>query len=266
MPSRPLRFLNALTPLPRVVRESGIAYGPEPRHRLDVYRPHRRSRAAPTVLFFYGGSWQWGDRNDYAFVGRALAGEGFVAVVPDYRTFPPHAFPSFLEDAALALRWARGNVERWAGDPSRLYLMGHSAGAHIAVMLAADDRWLEAVGETRRSVRGAIGLAGPYDFLPLRDPKLQALFGPEAGLAATQPINHVNGDEPAMLLLHGDADTTVGVRNSRRLAARIRECGGSVEEIVYRGVGHAGILVALIPAFRFWAPVLRDAARFIREP
>lgn len=265
MASHPLRLLNAVAPPLRTRCEPAIAYGPEPRHRLDVYRPRRPHGPPAIVLFFYGGSWQWGDRGDYGFAGRALAGAGFIGVVADYRTYPPYGFPAFLEDAALAADWVRRNAAQLGGDPARIYLMGHSAGAHIAVMLVADDRFLGAAGMSPRDVRGVIGLAGPYDFLPLRDPALVALFGPEAGHAATQPMQHVNGDEPPMLLLHGDADTTVGARNSKRLASRVRECGGSAETILYRGVGHAGILVALAPAFRFWAPVVRDVARFVGE-
>jgi len=265
MLARPLRFLNAVVPTPRAHRELAVPYGPEPRHRLDVYRPRRSTGPSPLVVFFYGGSWQWGARSDYAFAGRALAGAGFVGVVADYGTYPPHAFPTFLEDGARAVDWARRNAAELGGDAARIFLMGHSAGAHIAVMLVADDRFLGAVGISAREIRGVIGLAGPYDFLPLRDPALIALFGAEDGHARTQPMHHVNGDEPAMLLLHGGADETVGAGNSKRLAARVRERGGSAEVKIYPRVGHAGILLALAPAFRFWAPVVRDVARFVRD-
>jgi acetyl esterase/lipase len=263
MARNPLRFLNAVVPARRFLHGRGIAFGPDPRQRLDVYGT-QGGNAAPIVIFFYGGSWQAGDRRDYAFVGEALASQGFVALIPDYRTYPPHGFPVFLEDGALAVRWAREHAAEIGGDPDRIFLMGHSAGAHIAAMLAIDERWLATAGVETAALGGLIGLAGPYDFLPLRDPVLKALFGAEEELPATQPVTFVNGDEPPILLLHGGSDRTVGPRNSRRLAARIREHGGSVDEIVYRRVGHAGILLALAAPFRFWAPVLRDTARFVR--
>ena len=259
---KPLDLLNALTPRGRSETTAGIAFGADPRQRLDVHRPHGGGPRA-AVVFFYGGSWQSGERGDYAFAGRALAARGFVAVVPDYRTYPPHRFPAFLEDAALALRWTRDHARELGVDPRRIFPMGHSAGAHIVAMLAVDRRWTEAAGIEREAIRAAIGLAGPYDFLPLRDPNLKELFGPEGRLAETQPVNHVRGGEPPMLLLHGAADRTVGPRNSRRLAARLRDQGGEVEEVFYPRVGHAGILAALAPPFRWWAPVLRDVARFV---
>ena len=265
MACSPLRLLNAIVPSGRWVQERGREYGPEPRQRLDVYGSRERTKPAPIVIFFYGGSWQAGARADYAFVGEALASRGFVAMIADYRVYPPHAFPLFVEDGALAVRWAREHGAEHGGDPGRVFVMGHSAGAHISAMLAADPRYLKGVGVPPDAIRGVVGLAGPYDFLPLKDPVLKALFGAEDGLHATQPVTFVDGDEPPMLLLHGKADTTVGPRNSRRLAARIRERGGEVEEIVYDGVGHAGILLALAAPFRFWAPVLADAERFVRR-
>lgn len=259
-------FLNGVTPVGRSLREAGISYGEGDRRLLDVYRPGGKSDPAPIVIFFYGGSWQWGDRGDYRFVGRALAAEGFLAIVPDYRVWPPDAFPAFLEDGAHVVRWARNHAGRHGGDPERIFVMGHSAGGHIAAMLALDERWLAAVGlDAHRDLRGMVGLAGPYDFLPLKDPKLKELFGPEAELPATQPVNFVGGDEAPILLLHGLVDITVGSRNTKRLAARIREKGGRVEEVLYPHVGHAGMIAALAGGLRFYAPVLSDVAAFVRE-
>ncbi|MGH7805827.1 MAG: alpha/beta hydrolase [Candidatus Binatia bacterium] len=260
-----IRLLNAVVRSGRYVQASDVSFGADGRMRLDVYRSRRAAAPAPIVVFFYGGSWQRGERADYAFVGEALASRGIVTVIADYRIYPPHGFPSFLEDGALAVRWAREHAHEIGGDPGRLFVMGHSAGAHIAAMLAVDRRYLKTVDLDGEMLRGVIGLAGPYDFLPLKDPVLKALFGPEDGLPTTQPVTFVDGAEPPMLLLHGKADRTVGPRNSRRLAARIRERGGAVDEIVYEGVGHVGILLALAAPFRFWAPVLDDTVRFVRE-
>jgi acetyl esterase/lipase len=265
MACQPLRLLNAVVPSSRWVHARDVTFGADERLRLDVYGGRPEGESAPIVVFFYGGSWQSGHRADYAFVGKALASRGFVVVIPDYRVYPPHGFPVFLEDAALAVRWAREHAGEIGGDPRRLFVMGHSAGAHIAAMLVADGRYLRTVGLDGGAIRGVVGLAGPYDFLPLKDPALKALFGPEDGHPTTQPVTFVDGDEPPMLLLHGKADRTVGPRNSRRLAKRIRERGGEVEEIVYERVGHAGILLALAAPFRFWAPVLHDVTRFVRE-
>lgn len=242
-----------------------IAYAAGSRHRLDLYRPSRRADPAPVVVFFYGGSWQMGDKADYAFVGKALAAKGFLTVIPDYRIYPEVRYPDFLRDGAEAVRWARDNAGRYGGDPKQLFLMGHSAGAYNAVTLTVDERWLAEAGvDAPREVRGTVGISGPYDFLPLRDPTLMTIFGPEATRPRTQPVAYVDGKEPPLLLLHGLKDTTVYPRNAERLAARVREHGGRVEVKFYKGLNHTAAIGAVAAPLRFLAPVLDDAVRFMR--
>ena len=245
-----------------------IAYRPGERGGLDVYIPSGTGagKHRPVVMFVYGGNWETGDKAMYRFVGAALANQGFVTVVPDYRVFPEVRFPSFIEDAAQAVRWVRDHAAEYGGDPDRIVLMGHSAGAQIAAMLSFDRRYLAAVDlDPRRDVRSFVGLAGPYDFLPLHSPVLKQIFGPEEGLAATQPINFVDGGAPPVLLATGDADTSVRPGNSTRLAARMREHGGTAEVKIYPGVTHRTLIGAFAPPLRSLAPVLRDAVHFIRQ-
>ena len=260
----PVAIINALVPRGGYEVEKDVAYGPGERQRLDVYRPSAAGARLPIVVFFYGGNWESGDKAMYLFAGEALASKGFVAVIADYRLYPEARYPAFLEDAARAVAWSAEHAETLGGDPRRLYLMGHSAGAYIAAMLTLDERWLEAEGlEPRRAVAGTVGLAGPYDFLPLRSATLKAIFGPEAQWPETQPINHVRGDAPPMLLVSGTEDTTVGPYNSEHLAARVRREGGQVAERYYKGVGHAPLVGALAWPLRFTAPVLADAVQFM---
>ncbi len=102
-------------------------------------------------------------------MAKALARRGYVAVLPDYRIYPQARYPDFLDDGARAVRWAKDNATRFGGDPQKLFLMGHSAGAHIAAMLALDATWLQKVGLVPgRDIAGLIGISGPYDFLPLQ--------------------------------------------------------------------------------------------------
>src|SRR5665213_2089002 len=217
-----LRVLNAVEPRFDVSVTRDIAYEGGPRGRLDVYRPKRARGPAPVVIFLYGGSWQTGGKPEYAFVGDALATEGFLAVIPDYRLYPEVSWPTFLQDNARAVRWAREHAGEFGGDPDDLFLLGHSAGAYNAVMLALDGRWLAAVGmDPRRDLRGVIGLAGPYDFLPLRSEALKCIFGPPRGRPTTQPINHVEGRNPHLLLATDTADRLVEPGNTTRLAAKI---------------------------------------------
>ena len=133
-----------------------------------IYRP-QDAKTAPVIVFFYGGSWQSGNKSIYKFVGSALARRG-RGVVPDYRVYPEVIYPAFLEDGALAVRWTKDNATRFGADPNMLFVMGHSAGAYMAAMLALDSRWLGRAGlSPRRDIAGLVGISGPYDFLPLHD-------------------------------------------------------------------------------------------------
>lgn len=255
-------LLNLWTPAGRFQHHKSLAYGNAPRQQLDVYRPRRGDRA-PMVVFFYGGSWQSGARDLYAFLGASLAAQGIVTVVPDYSVYPAARFPAFLEDSARAVAFARTHASEWGADPERLVLMGHSAGAHIAAMLACDPQWLAAAGlDAHRDLAGLIGLAGPYDFLPIESGVLQAIFGGPRR-AETQPISFVTGREPPALLITAQRDVLVEPGNSKRFAARIREMGGRVEERSYGRVNHFTLIGAFAPGLRLLAPVLRDVDAFV---
>lgn len=260
----PLGLLNALTPGDAGGRlaASGIAYGPDERHRLDVYVPEQGTSRAPVMVFFYGGGWNSGARADYAFVGSAFAAQGFVTVIPDYRLVPQVRFPAFVEDGAVALRWVRDHIGTYGGDGAGIALSGHSAGAHIAMMLALDRRFLARARLPPGFVRSVAGLAGPYDFLPLDDPRSIAAFGGFPRPPETQPIHFASGRAPRVFLATGDQDETVRPRNSVSLAAKLRRAGAAVELKIYPGLGHAGILLALNPGFRGRAPALADMVRF----
>jgi acetyl esterase/lipase len=241
----------------------GIAFGAHPRQKLDIYAPLSGPRPAPVVMFIYGGSWNSGARRDYAFVGRALAARGYVTVVVDYRLVPEVLYPVFVEDNALAVRWIRGNIQTYGGDPRRIAIVGHSAGAYNAVMLGLDRRFLRNTGVGSASIRAVAGLSGPYDFLPFTSAAAEAAFSRWPKLPETQPVNVVRSDAPPLFLASGDADTLVSVRNTRTLAARLRSAGASVEEKIYPGVDHAGTLTPFSWLFRDRTPVLDDLARFL---
>lgn len=262
----PVALLNATisTDGRRIVRD--VAYGPHPRQAMDIHLPARSADGpAPIIVFFYGGRWESGRKEHYHFVGQALASKGMIAVVADYRLYPEVRFPTFMEDAAAAVAWVAANIERYGGDPSDLYVMGHSAGAHIATLLALDESYLAGAGAPAGAVRGVIGLAGPYDFLPLDQWGLTDIFDAEdVDPLTTQPLSYVDADAPPMLLVTGEEDDTVKPRNTRALAAALTEAGNRVETRFYPDVGHVGIVVALAPLFRGRAPVLEDIASFVR--
>jgi acetyl esterase/lipase len=259
----PVDLLNRTVDQGGLAIRRDVAYGPHPRQAMDVWRPAADGAVLPVVVFFYGGSWQSGARTDYPFVAADLARRGHVVVVPDYRLHPEASFPAFLEDGAAAVAAARRRAAEWGGDPRRVVLMGHSAGAHIAAMLALDPRWLAAAGDSRDGVAGLVGLAGPYDFLPITGRRIRAVFAPAGDLRDTQPITFASAAAPPALLLHGADDTTVLPRNSQALAARINEEGGRAELRIYDGVGHIGIVLGFARAFRGWSPALEDSVGFI---
>ena len=239
----------------------GVAYGPDPRQRLDVWGPAGGS-GLPVVIFFYGGSWASGDRGDYRFVADALAREGFIVVIADYRLVPQVRFPGFVADGAAALAWTVRNIAARRGDPARIAVMGHSAGAYIAAMLALDARFAAAAG-VPGSIRAFAGLAGPYDFYPFDKPASQAAFGSWPEPRATQPIAFASPHAPPSLLLHGTADDTVRPRNSVALGAALTAAGAAATVALYPGLGHIGILLALARPFGGKAPVARDAAAWL---
>jgi acetyl esterase/lipase len=259
-PATPLNFF-AWTHGVEITRS--FPYGEGARRTLDIYRPVDAA-AAPVVVFFYGGSWQSGSKSIYQFVATALARRGYVTIVPDYRVYPEVRYPEFLDDGARAVRWAKDNAARFGGDPQKLFVMGHSAGAYIAAMLALDGRWLQQVSlAPDRDIAGLIGIAGPYDFLPL-DGTLKTIFG-GSNVAETQPIAHVARGAPPAFLATGVHDGTVDPGNSRRLAAKLRAAGDQVTLATYSWVGHLSLIGAFALPLRFLAPVLQDVDGFIAK-
>jgi acetyl esterase/lipase len=246
----------------RIAVLRNIAYAAGDRHTLDVYRPGAAT-AAP-VVFFYGGGLRSGNKRMYRYVGKALARRGFVAAAPDYRIYPQALYPNFLDDGAQAVRWVKDNAQKFGGDPEKIFLMGHSAGAHIAAMLAIDATWLQKVGLVPgRDIAGLIGISGPYDFLPLKDEILKIIFG--GNRPETQPVTHVAPGAPPAMLLTGDEDNVVGAGNSVRFAERLRAAGNDATLVIYPRVGHYLIVAAIAPIIRTLVPVLRDIDAFIAK-
>lgn len=261
----PVRAFDTVMPKDSESRKvaSDVAYGDGPRRKLDVYAPVATGRPTrPIIVFLYGGSWSGGTREGYQFAARALAAAGFVTVVPDYRLVPEVYFPGFLQDCAQAVRWTRAHAAEYGGDPDRIVLVGHSAGAYNAAMLALDPQFL---GADRAAIRGFAGLAGPYDFLPFDGPIVKTTFGAWPKPNETQPIHYANASAPPMLLLHGSEDDTVWPKNSINLNRKLREAGAVSELKVYPGLGHVGIVTALARPFRDKVPVLEDVTSFARR-
>ena len=260
----PLSILNSTVGSSEYQLVADQTYGKEARQKLDIYVPQKGADNSDVVIFFYGGRWQTGEKLDYRFVAEGLAANGFIAVVPDTRLSPQVDWRDIINDGALAYQWVETHIKFYHGNPRRIFLMGHSSGAHIAAMIALDQQVLVKAG-SHIAPCGMIGLAGPYDFYPFIDEDVRKLFSTAARPMDTQPISYVDGSDHSLLLLTGDADATVNPLNSYHLAKAIEARGGKAKVISYPGVSHSGILISLARSVPFLPPTLKDTSDFIRK-
>lgn len=256
----PLEMLNATVSDNGYSSVLNLPYGNKPRQNLNIHVPKILNKNRDVVVFFYGGRWQYGSKDEYGFVADALTSKGFITVIADYRLYPQVDWREFVQDGASAYDWVVNNIEQYGGNPDRVFVMGHSAGAHIAAMAAVDESLLP---NTIKRPCGLIGLAGPYDFLPIRDEDVKRIYSTASSLDDTQPINFVNKGDPAMLLLHGVDDEAVKPGNSTRMAAKAKQVGVAAKANIYKGTDHIDILISLSSTFRSYSSALSDTADFI---
>ena len=260
----PARLLNSLVPDSGYVLQADIAYGQSKRQKLDIYTPKSPSKTPrKVVIFFYGGSWDSGEKADYKFVGEALSSQGFIVVIPDYRVYPEVLFPGFMADPATAAKWVKTNIRQYGGNDQAVFLTGHSAGAHLAVMLAVNPEYLAKESLKPADFVGVVGLAGPYDFLPLLADRLKTIFGPEDGRWKSQPINFVDGKNPSMLLGVGRKDTIVAPYNTDHIAKKIKDKNGQVEVVDFPDYGHIDMVAKLARPIRGDGRLLAAMVNFI---
>lgn len=261
-----LFIVNTLARSGAYDRHANVPYGRQPRQKLDIYVPRQHAGDRPTLIFIPGGCWgacETLPKDDYRFIADSFAVQGYGVVIINYRLYPDVMFPSIIDDARAAVAWVARYAQDYGISSRNLVLMGHSAGAHMATLLALDQRYLGP--DLRSRIEGVVGLAGPYDFLPFTEPYEPALFGPEARYADSQPINFVDGTEPPMLLLYGEADTRVKPRNILQLTRRIEQRGGTVRDYCYPGIDHPGIIGALSRPLRDIQPVYADILQFLDQ-
>jgi len=187
-----------------------------------------------------------------------------LTLVADYRLYPQVRYPDFLVDCAQALAYALRESPRLGGDPKRVFVMGHSAGAYNAAMLALDPRWLRATGHAPAELAGWIGLAGPYDFLPIKNPDAKPVFFHPDYPLGSQPIGYARHDAPRTFLGAAREDDLVNPqRNSVGLATRLHYAGVPVSLKLYERVNHMTIAGAFARPLRWMAPVLADVVTFV---
>lgn len=257
----PVKALNTVTLVGGLRLATDLKYGDAPRQVLDVYAPPSATRA-PVVVFIHGGSWTGGSKDEYKFVGASLARAGFVTVVISYRLAPEHRYPDYIRDAALAIRWARDHAARYGGDPGKMFVVGHSAGGYNALEVVMNARWLKAAGVPISSVRGVVGLAGPYDYDFRQFPSKNA-FAPDATPAEVMPDRHVRTDPPPTLLLTAANDTVVAPENAARMFAALKAAGDQVSLQDLPGLNHYTLIGAMSTRLTFLGPVRDKVVTFI---
>ncbi|MBC7701719.1 alpha/beta hydrolase [Aquabacterium sp.] len=261
------RAINALVPSDTYRLTPDVAYGPQARQLLDVYQPKGEppDGGFPVVVFFYGGTWHMGERAQYRFMGEALAAHGMVAMVADYRLYPEATYPGFLPDCAKAVVYALNESARFSGNPRRVVVMGHSAGAYNAAMIALDPRWLSQQGHRVSELAGWIGLAGPYDFIPIVDPQTRETFHHPDVPLESQPIRHVSAAAPRTFLAVAKEDKEVNPeRNSAQLAEKLKTAGVPVDLKRYDHVGHISLVGSFAQPLRWLSPALKDVSAFVK--
>jgi len=255
--------INLISPSGHYEKISDLPYGDLERQKVDIYIPNPEIRKNILIVFFYGGSWDSGNKDAYKFVASSLTQHGYTVAIPDYRLFPEVIFPEFMQDAAKSVAWLQGNNEQLK-NIDQIFLMGHSAGAQIAGLLVSDQSYLQDEGVEVEKLSGCIGLSGPYNFLPLKSNRLKNIF-PEAVRDDSQPINFIDGDEVPFLLLHGLTDKTVLPKNSETFAERIRGSNGKVTINLYENVDHVKILKSFVRGFEESVPTIKDMNQFISD-
>ena len=241
-----------------------IFFGSEAWQKLDVHIPNAKSdKDKPVLIFFYGGSWDSGKKEMYFFAADAFTRLGYVVVIPDYLKYPEARFPDFMYDGAAAVTWVKNNIAQYGGDPNTVFIAGHSAGAHLGSLLLTDERYLKKHDLSPLDIRGFSGLAGPYNFTPKRS-TLKIIFGPEENYPNMQASNFVTGNEPPMLLLHGEQDTTVGAFNQEILITALNEAGNPSIGTLYPKLTHISILMSLTPLLRKNSTTIDDMDEFFK--
>jgi acetyl esterase/lipase len=253
---------NAPVPFGSFRRATDLAYGTDARQRLDVYSP--KSGQHPVVLFLYGGSWIEGKKSQYAFVGAALAARGYVTVIPDYRLYPQVHFPALMADPADAVAWVRAHAHEFGGDPDRIFLMGHSAGAYMAAMLALNDAYLRKAGVPPRAIAGLVGLSGPYVLAP-NTKSLDDIFASPYTPADWQPERFASTHAPPTLLIHGLDDRVVSPEQTEQLSEDLESYHVSVESELYPKRGHADTIASFSLVARFRTPALEQTVSFLNR-
>lgn len=255
-----LAIVNGLTASGGVTVSRDILYGDEATQDLDIYYPKPLARAMkaqkaitttyPMVVFVHGGSWETGNKEEYAFVGQSLAKAGYVTAVINYRKAPEHVYPDYVEDTAKAIAWSYQNAPSLYADPQRLAVIGHSAGAFNAVAAIANEDFLAPYGISPDDIKAVVGIAGPYSY-DFRKFESASAFAADATPDEVMPDRQIKGSQPPYLLLTAENDNIVYDTNTIKMTQALKDRGVTVENGVINGASHATSIGAMAPPLRW---------------
>ena len=267
-----LAIVNGITSNGGVGVSKDILYGDEPLQDLDIYYPKPLAQAMkkntpikqeyPMVVFVHGGSWESGNKDEYAFVGQSLAQAGYVTAVINYRKAPEHVYPDYVEDTAQAIAWSYKNAARFYADPERLAVIGHSAGAFNAVAAIANEDFLKPYGVKPTDIRAVIGIAGPYSY-DFRKFSSATAFAADATPDEVMPDRQIKGAQPPYLLLTAEKDTVVYATNTLKMTQALKAAGATVQTSEIAGASHASSIGAMAPPLRWVNDVRAQVLRYL---
>lgn len=213
------------------------------RNKLDLYLP-KGQKGYPTIVYVHGGGWTRGDRKGAARLGQTFAQLGIGVAAVGYRLSPQVQHPAHVQDVAKAFAWVKANIAKHGGKPDQLYISGHSAGGHLAALLATDESYLRADKLSLSDIKGAIPISGVYQIRPGR---LKAVFGDDAeGCKQASPLTHVKANLPPFLILYGEKESPAMGKMASDLAEALKTAKVEAASVEVKDRDH-GSIVGKIP-------------------
>lgn len=253
-----LMLLNTVSPKGEISVTKDLSYGDEPNQNLDIYYPKALAKAIhnnhnpkadyPLVVFIHGGSWESGNKEQYAFVGRSLAKAGYVTAVINYRKAPEFIYPAFVKDTAQAIAWSYHNADKFYADANKVAVVGHSAGAFNAVAAVSNADFLQPYGLQPSDIKTVVGIAGPYSY-DFRKFSSRSVFPKGATPEEVMPDSLLkagsSGKQPSYLLMTAENDQVVHLSNTTKMEKALTQVGATVVTEEIKKANHATSIAAM---------------------
>lgn len=253
-----LKLLNVVSSNSGISVTKDLNYGDEPDQNLDIYYPQKLATAInsnqelkatyPLIVFVHGGSWENGNKEQYAFVGQSLAKAGYVTAVINYRKAPEHRYPQFVQDTAQAIAWSYNNADKFFADANNMAVVGHSAGAFNVVAAVSNADFLAPYDLQPSDIKAVVGMAGPYSY-DFRKYSSRSAFPDTASPDEVMPDRLLkagsSGQQPDYLLMTAENDKLVHISNTEKMAQALADAEINVVTEEIKGANHATSIAAM---------------------